>query len=411
MLEGAVNEAISANWDGLIETALGEMTGDVDAVVRLVVLPAELRDPERPLTLLKFHGCAVRATREPSKYRGAIVATRPQITTWNTSADTKVIRARMVSLATTKPTFMIGLSAQDENIQRVFAEAKADMQWSWPTDPPAHVFAGDALGNDHVNLLRVVYGDDYDANADEIIDRALIPAYSKALLTALAIFVIGEKLRAYLTEVDAPLPDANREELANGIGALCHRMSNLAEPDRLAFIRSAMVGVRRALSLFRYGAEPSPASGSYTPLSSFPADRVKHDPALTTSGLRELAAALALLGRGEAEGIWSLGIGPVASGASGALTVTSGGSNTAVFFAANGRAAVQLHAAGLIDSGASDVVIVHSTEPVAPSVRSSRGRFGRAGRPTVREVDMSGLLGSSNDLAALRDGFRQAAAL
>lgn len=111
VLEGAVSEAASANWDGLIEAAIVELAADADAILRVVVLPDELREPERALTLLKFHGCAVLATRDPDKYRKAIVATRPQITAWNTSHSTKPIRDRMVSLATTKPTLMIGLSS------------------------------------------------------------------------------------------------------------------------------------------------------------------------------------------------------------------------------------------------------------------------------------------------------------
>ena len=55
-LEGAISVAASANWDGLIEAALAELAGDADAVLRTVVLPDELREPERALTLLKFHG-------------------------------------------------------------------------------------------------------------------------------------------------------------------------------------------------------------------------------------------------------------------------------------------------------------------------------------------------------------------
>lgn len=412
VLEGAVSEAASANWDGLIEAALAELAGDPDAVVRLVVLPDELREPERALTLLKFHGCAVRATRDPSKYRAAIVATRPQITAWNTSQERKPVRDKMVSLATTKPTLMIGLSAQDENIQQVFAQAKADMTWSWPANPPAHVFADNQLGSDHVNILRVVYGDDYDANAADIERQALIRAYGKPLLTALVLYVLAEKLRTYLAEADAPqLSAADRQQLGDGLKALCRRLAGAADPDRLLFVEKLVAGQRRALALFQEGTEPAAGGPSYKPLGSLPADRVKTDPALPTSGVRELAAALALLGRGEAAGTWSVATEPAASGAEGAFMVTSAGSGTAVFFAANGKAAVRLQAEGIVDPTAADAVIIHSTEPVEPAARSPRGRYGRTGRPAIREVDMCELLKTSSDLVALEDSFRQAAAL
>ena len=161
------------------------------------------------------------------------MATRRQITTWNTSHETKLILDKMVALATTKPTLMIGLSAQDENIQRVFAQAEADMRWSWPADPPAHIFGGSRLESDHVNMLRVVYGDDYNANAAQIEQEALIRAYGKPLLTALVLFVLTAKLAAYLAEADAPqLQDADRQQLTDGLHALCRRLAGAADRAR-----------------------------------------------------------------------------------------------------------------------------------------------------------------------------------
>lgn len=412
VLEGDVREAASANWDGLIEAALAELTGDPGAFVRVVVLPEELREPERRLTLVKVHGCAVLATRDPDKYRAAIVATKSHVTAWNTRPGTRPIRDKVVSFATTKPTLMIGLSAQDENLQQIFAQAEADMKWSWPADLPAHVFAGDQLGPAHVNILRVVYGDDYDANTADIHRQALIRANAKALLTALVLYALAEKLRAYLAEADAPeLAAAELQQLGQGLNALCRRLAAAADPDRLLFVEKLVAGQGRALALFQEGTEPAAGAPSYKPLGSVPAGSVRTDPALATSGVRELAAALALLGRGESAGSWSLGTGPVASNAEGALKVSSGGSATAVFFVANGKAAVWLQAGGVIAPSIADAVIIHSTEPVEPAPRTPRGRYGRTGQPRIREVDMCELLKTSSDLATLEDGFRQAAAL
>jgi hypothetical protein len=138
---------------------------------------------------------------------------------------------------------------------------------------------------------------------------------------------------------------------------------------------------------------------------------VQTDPALPTSGVRELAAALAVLGRGEAAGSWTLATGPTVNGSAGALKLVSGSTDAAIFFAANGKAAVRMQAEGIVDLAAADTVIIHSTEPVKAATRSPRGRFGRTGRRRIREVDMSELLKISTEFAALESNFRQAAAL
>lgn len=413
VLEGVVKDAVSANWDGLIEDAVAELTGRTDEVVQVVVLPEELRGARRPLTLYKFHGCAVLASRDPGRYRSALVGTRPQITAWTSDLNVKPIRTKMISLATEHPTLVVGLSAQDVDIQQLFAEAETAMAWPWPTDPPAHVFSADELGLDHRNILRVVYRDDYCAQSEDIRTHALVRAYGKPLLTALVLHVLAAKLRAYIGEVEAPhLAAGDRAELADGIAVLARLAADAAEPDRFAFVRKLVAAQRRALVLFR-GEDRDPApSGIYTPLSISPADRVHADPALATNGVREMAAALSLLGRGAARGAWTLGRRPLMSGAEGVVTVSAGGgAEAAVLFAANGKAAARLISEGDVDPDDGTVVLLHSTEPVAAPVRSPRSRYGRTGRFAMREVDMSRLLRDAADLAELESAFRLAAAL
>jgi hypothetical protein len=411
VLEGVVGEVATANWDGLIEAALAELGGDLDVLVRVVVIPEELRQSDRALTLLKFHGCAVLAAQDPDKYRGTLVATRPQITAWNTQVEIKPIRDKMVALATTKPTLMIGLSAQDENIQRVFAQAEAEMKWVWPADPPAHVFADDELGGDHGNILRVVYRSDYAEHAADIEVGALIRAYAKPLLTALVLAVITDKLCSYLAEVDAPLLRADREQLNDGLQVICQRIAAAAEPDRLRFVQEIITRQHRALALFQDGCEPPGGAPAYTPLGNVPADRVRTDPGLRTNGVRELAAAVALLGRGETAGHWSLATGSAPSGAESVIKVIAGASEAAVFFAANAGAAMRLQLEGVVGVDASDVVVINSTGRAEAAARSPRGRYGRTGRVGVREVDMCELLKSSSDLVSLEDAFRQTVSL
>jgi hypothetical protein len=408
-LEGAVNDVHSANWDGLIETAVADLTHDREAYLSVVVIPQELQAPELALRLLKFHGCAVLAGEDPDKYRNAIVATRVQITRWNT--DKELICAKMVLHAATRPTLMIGFSAQDENIQQVFNQARAQIEWSWPGSPTPHVFADAALGDDRRNIVEVIYGEDAP-NLEQIEDEALICAYAKPFLTALVISVLARKLHAYLERVDASeLDGAQLKELAEGLDVLARRLATAADPNPASFVHELLLAQRRALELFRKGHEPAKGSSAYRALGNLPASRVGTDADLDTSGVRELAATLALLGRGEAAGHWTVGLGAAPSGAQGAFAITAGSSRSAIFFAANGRAAVELETSGAVDSTSPDTVVVHSTETALAAPRSPATKFGRTGSTRARRVHVSDLLQAATDLASLEQSFRQAAVL
>lgn len=139
--------------------------------------------------------------------------------------------------------------------------------------------------------------------------------------------------------------------------------------------------------MFRGEDRDTTSFGKYSPLSTSPVDRVHADPTLATSGIREMAAALSLLGRGVHEGTWALGYGPLTSGAEGVMTVFSGGgAKSTVVFVANGKAAARLVSEGDVNPDDGDVVILHSTDPVTAPVRSPRNRYGRTGRSAMREA-------------------------
>ena len=138
---------------------------------------------------------------------------------------------------------------------------------------------------------------------------------------------------------------------------------------------------------------------------------MKTDPELSTSGVRELAAALALLGRGVAASTWKLAVRIAETAGEAPVEVTSATASNMVFFAANGRAATRLVAEGLVDPTAADTVIIHRTDPVERASRSPRGRYGRTGRTRMRQVDMCDLLNTSPDLSTLETRFRQVAGL
>ncbi len=411
-IEGVVPDVASANWDGLIEAAVDELTETSGTTLRICVRAEDLREPPLPTRLLKFHGCAVRAGLDPATYRPLLIARLSQITQWRHNPAYTMMRRQLVDLATTKPTLMIGLSAQDSNIQDLFAEGEALMTWAWPCSPPAHVFAEEALGHDQRNLLRCVYRAAYTANGPAIEAGARFRAFAKPLLTALVLHVLCTKLRAFTRAVNAPsLTAADRAELENGIVVLRDRVAATAEPDRLTFIRDFVRGVARGLTLFQEGAMPVARSRAYRALGASPVHMIPDDPTLPTSGVREMAAALALLGLGDADASWAVAPGDATQPNDGAIRITSPAGSARVFFAAHSGAGVQLEINAIVGPDDGDAIIIHSTASVPRMARSPRASPGRTGRAGLRNVGMAELLRDAADATELRRRFREEAAL
>lgn len=409
-LEGVLPDVATANWDGLIEAAVDELTDPAGITLRVCVIPDDFREPPLLTRLLKFHGCAVRAAADPAAYRQLLIARYSQITDWQHNASYALMRHQLVDLAVTKPTLMVGLSAQDVNIQYLFGEARALMAWTWPCDPPAHVFAENALGQDQRNILRVVYRDNYDGNIPAIETSALFRAFAKPALTALVLHVLCTKLRTFVQNVDAPhLSVPERISAEQGIFALRNRLSAGAEPDRLAFIRTLVRGATQAMALFQEGGPA--ADHRYRPLGDAPVQRISADAHLATSGIRELAAALAVLGGGDSVGKWTVSPSDPADPQTGALQLISGATTTRIFFAANDRAGVQLEINGLVRPDDSDAIVIHSTSPVPKMARSPLAPPGRTGRVGLRNIGMAELLREATSANHLSERFGEEAAL
>ena len=119
-LEGVASEMPTANWDPLIERAFAMLAGD-QPVLKLVITVDDARAGNRRATLYKFHGCAKAACEEEAVHRPLMVARSSQIHGW--VQKNPALAALLVQLIVTRPTLMLGLSAQDGNIQNLFAEA------------------------------------------------------------------------------------------------------------------------------------------------------------------------------------------------------------------------------------------------------------------------------------------------
>jgi hypothetical protein len=206
------------------------------------------------------------------------------------------------------------------------------------------------------------------------------------------------------------LDPAAPNQLAFGLKTLRDLVAIHVEPDHLGFVRSFIEHTGRALSLFQQGDLAANAC-LYTPLSATPVQQIPADPALPQSGLRELAVALALFGKGIENGIWSVARADPADPSTGAFSVHGGSIPAKVFFAANGYAALRLHTNGYLSDDAEDVIVVHSLDVPPTMARSPSGPLGRSGRARARAISISELLDGPGDAEDLLQRFREEVAL
>ena len=407
VLEGALKEIASANWDGLIEAAQAELCS-VQPVIQVCVRTEDLRQLGLQARILKFHGCAVKARENEAVYRPLLIATQPQIDNWAVDGDFAAMRNALINIVVSQPTLMIGLSAQDGNIRNVFNLANEVMKWEWPANPPAYVFAEDSLGIDQQALLCCVYKKEFAQRRSDIMQGSTIRAYGKALFVALVLHVLCEKCRLLVRLSPAPrISDACREHLAFGILILRNSAAAHADGDRATFIRDFVRHISRGLALFRQGKPPPLGERTYRPITINPIHQMAGDPMLEAAGQRELAVALGLIGLGVHSGAWIAMLEDDASPKAGTVAISAGARRDRVFFVAGSDAAVRLQLDGRVSADDDDAVVVQSSDPVQQLPRSPSHRRGRRGRPGPRVVGMAALLGDAVDAAHLMQRFRE----
>lgn len=412
-LEGVLPSIVSANWDGLIERALAELTTSEQAIMNVCVSPDDFREPHLRSQLIKIHGCAVRAKHDESEFRRYLVGSKTQILTWPHNDDHRVMRSALVLLATTTPTLMIGLSGQDTNIQDIFAQAKEEMAWPWPDDRPALLFAEDAIQPYQRMILQIAYGTNYESHGPDIETSAHVRAFAKPLLVALVLHSLATKMAAFAGQAHAPNVSTATDAaaIAEGIVVLRDAVAAHAEGDRYAFMIGFLASLSRAMAQFQEGEVP-PGPMPYRAISGNPVHEIASEPGLSTGGMPQLAMALGLLGLGLGDGSWNLSHSAGTSDPRVSPVKALSASGTArVFFAANQTAAMQLESSGGFDPTDDDVVVIHSMKPLPAMPRSPLATLGRTGHGGPRDVDMKDLLTSADDLADLRRQFREAASL
>ena len=415
ILEGAVHEIASGNWDGFIEAALARLSGGAANLIQVIVDPDHLRDAAGKARLYKFHGCIIHATDDPDQYRDFLTASETQITDWPNSSKLLSMRTAVTALATNMKTLMLGLSLQDANLKGVFSAAKQANPWPWPCAPNAqgHVFCEDALQPGQIAMLKTVYAGNYNAHIAEIQEGSHIRAWGEQVLIALVLKLLTDKLIALMTVRLTMSPvSAALADLSEALASFRDRVANLAVGDRTAFLNRVIAMWSRALSFFRTGALPADAQ-AYEVLSNTQPRQLAHDANAKAAGLPEFGIALALLEQGQRDGSWSLAAPSSPELTSGALTTTAtwpGAIERPIFFVHTAGVAIGLQKAGAFAND--NAIVVHADcawhemlTTRTDSARRPRRAPGRTGKVQTRHISVARLLDGATDASALKADF------
>lgn len=414
MLEGVVPSAATTNWDGLIEAAVRRLQGSTDAVLRVIVDKRDFRGPQVRCDLIKFHGCAVKAAESPDEYRSLLVGRLSQIATWMENGEYAVCRTALILLAATKPSLVIGLSAQDQNIHSVLAKANDTLAWNWPADRSAVSFALETLSHHQMNVLKIIYGDgEYQRSRREIDATALLGTYAKPLLAGLVLFVLSDKLCELLrTLPDEPWDATEVAVLATGVRSIRDLIGAASGDDFPGFVTRFVAGASLLLAVFRTGIPPIQDSPRYEPLTSQTVVASVSDPNIDTEALSHLAVAAALLGHGTVAGLWTIEPGDAASPSDGVCklaSVETGASK--VFFVQDSQVLSRLEGDGHLSLDDPSILAIHAKEIMPRQQRSPAGDYGRSGVAAGREIAIETIVRETSGAAELFERFRLEAAL
>ena len=406
-LEGVATELVTANWDGLLEAAIQELGYQID-FYRICVRGDDFRGPAAATKLLKFHGCALRAISEEAVYRPLLIARAPQIIDWGANPDFAAIRQHMTNVAAQLRTLMIGMSAQDKNIQILFGVAKGLNAWKWTDAAPPHVFAEDTIGIGQRVILQVSYGNDFDRNEVAILERSRIQAYGKPLLIALVLNTLCSKCCALLAMAGAPtLTAADYAALNSVVLRLRDLAAVQAEIEPLVFVRRLARHFSRAKTILQDGRCPTSATVPYRSISTRPAHQMVNDPNLRITGQSEAACGLALIGLGEISNHWSITLNDLSDDKGGTLRLTSASGTARIIMVANDNVALQLFDGGVYDESDGDAILLHSSHIRVARQRAPSRSLGRKGKKSAGHIDIEDLLQQSSGLSDLQTRFRQ----
>lgn len=399
VLEGVVSQLATANWDSLLEAAMLKL-GQPQYGYKVAVTGSDLKGPAASATLYKFHGCARRAVEAEGVYRQLLVARQSAINQWAKNKDFEEIRNQLTALIAKSRTLMIGLSAQDSNIQLMFGANG----WKWNEKPAPIVFSAQELSPGQKSILEGAYYPDYEDNRDQICASATFPAYSKALLLALLLKTITNKIEVLINHLTcAGLDDVGKVALVSGIRELRNKVALHGDGDRFKLACTIANLMGRFAEQF-LGGQSKPGSRPYIPTYPKMTHQMALDPALKFSAQLHAAATLGLIGLEARDNKWNVSVDDPTEENCGALTISVQNASARVFFASSDD-----KISGLIKSGAfhhedDDVVVICSTA-ITPNQQRSPSASLRSGRMQPRYVGVEEVLDSAASLDEIRSRF------
>lgn len=298
--EGVLTEIASGNWDGLVETAVQQLT-DNPQDLGVYVTTEDLRESNAQAHIAKFHGCAVLAKAQPRTYAPLLIATRAQIAQFETEHSFQHMRDSLKERTRRYRSLVLGLSLQDTDLLNVFTRSAQDHPWHWESQHPAYLFAQPELKSQQRDMLRNSYPKAYSLNRAEITNRSAIGSYAGPVLAALTLQILAQKLIA-LIKVSDSIDTKLEQHLIRGIQrieTLIAASTGNDESSLHRFITGPYARiVKRYLGLSSLEKYVSLARGSRTQITS------SHETAVLGSDL--FAAAIGLLGWGEVRQHWKV---------------------------------------------------------------------------------------------------------
>lgn len=399
--EGVLREIASGNWDGLIEAAVFELTGL--QLLDVYVSAEDAREGNSFAQIAKFHGCAVLARCDPSRYADKIIATRAQISRFDTHATFEHMRSALKERATKHRSLILGLSVQDHDLLAVFTRAAENHPWPWNPGHPAYVFAEPRLQNPQRDVLENGYGDEYDEHHAEIVAQSAFGTYAEPLLAGLVAQVLIQKLLGLLAQ-QTVVNGAIEDELADGIRRAC-ALVMAAAGDNAERLLAFVTGQYAALVRQYLGHE---ADRRYVALARVSRIQISLDPTVTVTGADILAAALGLLGWGDRHRLWQVRSSPDSDSGIIQLVDRATGTVTQLAVVRGAREADAVLASSAWIADADRMALLYLHDKPRPATRSANSSLGRGRRlPSRFETcwaDLTDHCSNTNDIAERLQG-------
>lgn len=367
MAEGIWCQAVTTNWDALIECADELLSDGERPLIETVASQDEIAVANiNAARLLKIHGCALKSSNDHSRYASALVGTENEILGWMVNA--KPIYEALRDILRQRPVLFIGLSGQDFNLKAQFQAADSSLPFD--ANAPRISFSGNALSAHHEIILRAFYTSlGFTAHRSAILASSLVKLYAKPLLGALYIEMLFAKVALVLTraigfrETTTKFTQESFKELRQVIAE--HYSAILATDGQLIAWRRLATEVphlvSRCATLYRKYSKCA-SERSYTPLLPGHLAALDVDPNLPQLNYHWLLWVIALFYEGSKLGYWELELFPDPNDSKGCSfsVVTSKGARPIILMSDDRIGPATCSANGLFGTTAtSDVLLIY----------------------------------------------------